>query len=61
MFLQANTSEEPYYAVYLENGEIHVQINVGNGHGLVKMADNHKTRYDDGKIHDFRLIKKAKK
>lgn len=50
--------EDNYYTVFLENGQIKAQI--GTPHGLVDLVAN-ETRYDDGKYHAVRLIKKNRK
>ncbi len=48
-----------YYAVYLENGELKIQIDTPP-HGIVDLVAN-GTRYDDGKYHAVRLVKKNRK
>ncbi|XP_021959945.2 laminin subunit alpha-1 isoform X2 [Folsomia candida] len=50
-----NSVDDNYYAVYLENGQAKVQI--GTPHGLVFLVAN-GTRYDDGKYHAIRFVKK---
>lgn len=54
IFVQ-NSVDDNYYAVYLENGQAKVQI--GTPHGLVFLVAN-GTRYDDGKYHAIRFVKK---
>ncbi|CAG7731120.1 unnamed protein product, partial [Allacma fusca] len=49
---------EPYYAIYLENGRIRAQFGVA--HGPSDFSSD-ETRYDDGKFHAFRLVKKNRR
>ena len=57
--LQSSRSPaEPYYAIYLENGQIRVQF--GIPHGPIEIANN-TVRYNDGKVHAFRLVKKSRR
>lgn len=50
--------DEGYYAVYLENGYLSVRI--GTSEGLADLVANN-TRYDDGKFHAARIVKKTRK
>jgi hypothetical protein len=57
-FGQTNSAEDHYYAIYMENGQVRLQI--GIPYGPVDLMGN-GTRYDDGKFHSIRFVKKNRK